>query len=175
MNWEAIGAIGETIGAAGVVATLIYLAVQVRLNRQSTDANTRVNRAASAALSQDGNSEINKLIASSPELAKLLSGCVERGSFDGLAVDEVFRLHMIMRAAVQIMEAAFFRYEEGLLDERIWSLRRTWTKSFVQTPPMSQWWASERESYLFTEEFIAELEGSEGFSINVSGQRIEEE
>ena len=30
MNWEAIGAVGEIVGAIAVVATLIYLAVQVR-------------------------------------------------------------------------------------------------------------------------------------------------
>jgi hypothetical protein len=30
MNWEALGAIGELIGAAGVIGTLVYLAVQIR-------------------------------------------------------------------------------------------------------------------------------------------------
>ena len=30
MNWEAIGAIGEIIGAAAVVVSLIYLATQIR-------------------------------------------------------------------------------------------------------------------------------------------------
>ena len=32
MNGEAIGAIGEIVGALGVVATLAYLAVQIRTN-----------------------------------------------------------------------------------------------------------------------------------------------
>jgi hypothetical protein len=32
MNWEAIGAIGEVAGAAGVIVTLAYLAIQIRLN-----------------------------------------------------------------------------------------------------------------------------------------------
>ena len=36
MNWEAIGAIGEIIGATAVVASLVYLAVQIRTqNRES--------------------------------------------------------------------------------------------------------------------------------------------
>ena len=30
MNWEAIGAVGEIVGATAVVVTLIYVAVQVR-------------------------------------------------------------------------------------------------------------------------------------------------
>ncbi len=30
MNWDAIGAIGEVLSALAVLATLLYLAVQVR-------------------------------------------------------------------------------------------------------------------------------------------------
>ena len=37
MNWDAIGAIGEIVGAAAVVVTLIYVAVQVRQNTKSMD------------------------------------------------------------------------------------------------------------------------------------------
>ncbi len=40
MDWESIGAIGEVIGAAGVIATLVYLAIQIRLNTNSTRAAT---------------------------------------------------------------------------------------------------------------------------------------
>ena len=32
MNWEALGAIGEIVGAIAVVLTLGYLAVQMRQN-----------------------------------------------------------------------------------------------------------------------------------------------
>ena len=40
MNWEAIGAIGEIVGGVGVIATLIYLAVQIRQNTRSVEAAT---------------------------------------------------------------------------------------------------------------------------------------
>ena len=35
MNWEAIGAVGEVLGAVGVIATLGYLAVQIRQNTRT--------------------------------------------------------------------------------------------------------------------------------------------
>lgn len=38
MNWTAVGAIGELVGAAVVVVTLIYLAVQIRQNTRATRA-----------------------------------------------------------------------------------------------------------------------------------------
>jgi hypothetical protein len=48
MNWDAIGAIGQTVGAFAVVVTLGYLAVQVRVSRSTaTDAN-RLTRAVGA-------------------------------------------------------------------------------------------------------------------------------
>lgn len=30
MNWDAIAAVGEIVGAAGVIASVVYLAIQVR-------------------------------------------------------------------------------------------------------------------------------------------------
>lgn len=32
MNWEAVGAVAELVGAIGVIASLLYLAIQVRSN-----------------------------------------------------------------------------------------------------------------------------------------------
>jgi hypothetical protein len=39
MNWDAIGAVGEMIGALAVVVTLVYLALQVRASTKESDAN----------------------------------------------------------------------------------------------------------------------------------------
>ena len=36
MNWEALAAIGELVGAFGVIATLLYLARQIRGNTIAT-------------------------------------------------------------------------------------------------------------------------------------------
>jgi hypothetical protein len=41
MNWEAVGAIAESIGAASVIATLAYLALQIRSNTSALRAQTR--------------------------------------------------------------------------------------------------------------------------------------
>jgi len=40
MNWEAIGALGEVVGAAAVVLTLLYLARQVRDGSKQIRLNT---------------------------------------------------------------------------------------------------------------------------------------
>ena len=40
MNWDAIGAIGEIVGALAVLATLIYLAIQIRQSSDTQRAQT---------------------------------------------------------------------------------------------------------------------------------------
>ena len=42
MNWDAVGAIGEIVGAFGVIVTLGYLAVQVRENSRQVRSNSVV-------------------------------------------------------------------------------------------------------------------------------------
>ena len=46
MNWEAIGAIGELVSGAAVIATLLYLAIQVKETRKVALAATYQSRAA---------------------------------------------------------------------------------------------------------------------------------
>jgi hypothetical protein len=40
MNWEAIGAIGEILGAVAVFGSLLYLGLQIKHSRQSSQAET---------------------------------------------------------------------------------------------------------------------------------------
>mgnify|MGYP003300637055 CR=1 FL=1 len=48
MNWEAMGAIGEVVGAIAVVLTLAYLAIQVRQNSNPLDQQNKVEKAKTA-------------------------------------------------------------------------------------------------------------------------------
>jgi hypothetical protein len=40
MNWSALSSVAEFVAAVGVIASLVYLAVQVRQNKQSIRAST---------------------------------------------------------------------------------------------------------------------------------------
>ena len=42
MNWEAFGAIGEVVGAIGVILTLGFLALQIRQNTKGLVAETEM-------------------------------------------------------------------------------------------------------------------------------------
>ena len=62
MNWNAIGAMGEILGAVGVIITLIYLARQIRQN-------TRATRLATAQSVSAAARDWNRPLLLDPELA----------------------------------------------------------------------------------------------------------
>ena len=64
MNWEAIGAVGEVGGAIAVVATLVYLAAQIRHSSNSTRASTQ------ASLMSEFNRALGTILAH-PHLAEM--------------------------------------------------------------------------------------------------------
>ena len=64
MNWEAIGAVGETLGALAVLVTLVYLAVQIRQN------NRNLHESTSAAVNQ-GWGSINSRLSSDAQFAEI--------------------------------------------------------------------------------------------------------
>ena len=64
MNWDAMGAIAELIGGIAVLATLVYLAIQVKQNnfmQKQQTITTQTNRCI----------ESGKIIATDPEFADL--------------------------------------------------------------------------------------------------------
>ena len=68
MNWEAIGAVGEVLGAIGVIATLVYLAVQIRQNSTVLEQNNQMHKANSYRANIDGVMNLQALLAQDERL-----------------------------------------------------------------------------------------------------------
>ena len=64
MNWEALGVIADIIGAVAVVATLIYLTIEIRLNRMAIESDSLDSLAA-------GWNSLNVHVMDDPELAEI--------------------------------------------------------------------------------------------------------
>ena len=91
MNWEAVGAIGEVIGALLVGATLLYLAMQVGQS-------TRSNRAVLSWSMNQALADLNGRLSGDAELADIwMRGCdslealdpIERERFSRYAMDRL--------------------------------------------------------------------------------------
>jgi len=71
MNWQAIGAVSEIIGALGVIVSLAYLAFQIRQNTKQLEQNERTSMAAAVSVSATNYRENRKFIYTSPEVSEL--------------------------------------------------------------------------------------------------------
>ena len=86
MNWDAIGAIGELVGGVAVIATLVYLAIQVKhskalLERNESIALSQMYQAradaridAVLAQAQSGKAELISSVMGRPDLVDRLEG-----------------------------------------------------------------------------------------------------
>ena len=83
MNWEAVGAIAEMLGAVGVIATLLYLSFQIKQNSKAIEAQMYQAR------SSESGQRFGQ-VADSPYLAAIYAKLRESGSpFDLDVVDEL--------------------------------------------------------------------------------------
>jgi hypothetical protein len=111
MNWEAIGAIGEVIGAAAVIATLAYLSIQIRQSKFSTDS-------ANVLSATQSFNPLNMAVGSDPVLASL----VNRGVSDFSSLDEKERAQYsyVQRAYFNSYWNVFLQHKLGALSEDMW-------------------------------------------------------
>ena len=87
MDWNAIGAIGEVVGAAGVIASLIYLSLQIRRSDQTT-------RAESLRSLLDGWRNTGIHLFMTPDLADLFAKGLT--DFEQLDASEKRRFHYLV-------------------------------------------------------------------------------
>jgi len=107
MNWDAIGAVGEIIGAAAVVVTLMYLSIQTR------QANLLA-RASAMLQIQNQIATHRGSLAHDADLARILLK-VEEGVGDELSELDLFRLQVRLQATMSSFENIYVQYEAGVI------------------------------------------------------------
>ena len=122
MSWEAIGAIGEIIGAVAVVITLFYLAVQVKEGRRATERNSEITLAATYQSRAEASLQLMSMIADSAHVAPLLAKVREQGGIsesavEALSEEERGRLRAFSQAMRIVLDNQHYQYERGFLDE----------------------------------------------------------
>ena len=120
MNWEAMGAIGEVVGAIAVVLTLAYLAIQVRQNSNALDQQNKVEKAKTV---QDRVELVMRYmqlqITSSENLKVMYEVLHDPDWFDRDEHDpaDFMRAQNILTAYRMYLENCFFQYKEGFLND----------------------------------------------------------
>lgn len=132
MNWEAIGAVGEVIGALAVVVTLLYLASQSKINTSA------INRAAVQATLR-GRGEATRFLASDPEISALMwRGAEQPHTLDHI---EWQRFFLICASIVRPIELAFMDYEAGRMRDGLWQGQKSTLEFWFAKPGIQRWLA----------------------------------
>jgi hypothetical protein len=125
MNWEAISAIGQIVGATAVLITLIYLAIQLRQNTAAVATSTYES-------TMTGFNDINVIVASHPGLASLLDrGCQNPES---LTKKEIVQFNFILRCYANQWWKLFKLYERGNLPADEWKIFAQEASQFFEQP-----------------------------------------
>ena len=111
MNWEAVGAIGEILGAVVVVATIFYLATQIR---QSNSSNKAV---AAARTAESADAWIRQMVQD-----KEVNDIYQTGmrDYNGLEQSDKNRFDLLILQFLRAMESAWIQEKLGVLNEDQW-------------------------------------------------------
>ena len=155
MNWEAIGEIGEIVGAAGVIATLVYLAYQIRQNTFQLEQNTLTAKAAAQNASNEALRETRKSIFESSQMSEIYF----KGNQNPEKLDEIslMRYRLIIQ---NVTDVALEIYTQTLVtgfSPETWQSQGTTLVNRVMTTPGGQWyWENFSDNY--NADFQAEVE-----------------
>ena len=146
---EALGNLGDFVGGIAVIATLVYLAMQVRQNTQLLRANAL---SASSAV----NVSFNHLLGSNPAAARVFQVGIE--SFASLSEEDQRQFLNLLRGLVTSYEHMFQQYERGMFDEDVWHHRRGSLRRMLSLPHLEVWWEHRKDA--FDSSFVEELDSA---------------
>ncbi len=122
MTIQDLGAIGELIGGTAVVATLIYLAVQVRQNTRSIESARQLALAQTYQMRSDALQAMLVQASDSEHIGPIIINLTENGypedlgSLDKLTRQEWGRFRQWHIAQMTHWDNMYFQYQQGFLD-----------------------------------------------------------
>jgi hypothetical protein len=139
MNWDAIGAVGEIVGAMAVVVTLIYLAVQVRRGTSATQA---ASVQAAAALDH----EFLMSVGLDPVAAGIWASYL--AAPESLSADQKTQGHLLMASLLRRLENIQIQHRLGTLSQEGWQSRQSMFNVIANSRGYSAFLDSPMEQFL---------------------------
>ena len=130
---QLLGNYGEFVGAVAVVATLGYLAVQIRQNTMS------VRISAETALSHHVAAWSAEVVRD-PDLGRIWDRAAEDP--DSLTDDEKRRYLWYVAQLFELYEGQYHLFADGHIPARSWDSKATFMLRLLQLPLVEVWWTS---------------------------------
>jgi hypothetical protein len=152
VNWNTVSAIAEMLGAIGVIATLLYLALQIRQNSRHIGGQAVV----AMAQAQD---KLTSEIRDDPELLRIVLVAARDWNDPNLTPEDLGRVSLFTLQEFQMLETAYWLMKQGLLDRAYYESRQGWYVRRLAEPGVQMWWKETRYnlSQQFVDHMIAQL------------------
>jgi hypothetical protein len=145
LNWDAIGAIAELIGALGVVASLAYLALQIRQNTHHIDFNTRAIRASTFQSFSDTFGAFEDLLLANLELGKVwVQGLTD---FESLDAGDRVTFNNVAHKFLRMYETLYLQYEAGLVEQSLFDNAHRFSDQMLAYPGLRTYWNRNRRRF----------------------------
>lgn len=132
MTLAEISELSQTIGSAAVVASLVFVGVQVRQNTKAT-------RAASHHAVSEALNQINLLWAKNGDATRIwLSGLHDRRA---LTPEERWRFDSTLRAYLHVCETMYIQADLGAGNSEIVMAEENGIKTVFASSGVREWWA----------------------------------
>lgn len=136
MNWEAIGAIGEVLGAIAVFISLSYLALQIKSNTASMEATSR------QSVANEFREWIRTFLSVNPE--HFSTGLSD---YPNMAFQSRSDFANSMHDLLLFYQSAQSMHETGILPDANHEPYRTWVAAILCTPGGRNFWSEWKPAY----------------------------
>ena len=130
MNWEAIGAIGEVVGAIAVIVTLVYLSIQIRSNTIATQTASR----------QDVARDYRQITNLHLDIKTATAFREGLWDYPNMPYEKRVLFATVVNNETLFFQGVFAQHETGQLEQETYEAYLLWFSSIILTPGGSAWW-----------------------------------
>jgi hypothetical protein len=148
MNWDAIGSIGEIVGATAVVISVGYLAIQIRKQTQES------RLSATRELATHYQDIMNTLIVNDGLAEIYLQGVQD---YESLPNADRLRVALIFQKTIRLMEQQHIHIQKSGVDDSYFISANLGFEEFLTFPGVQTWWETSKQH--FEESLRARVDG----------------
>ena len=142
-----MSATGEWAAALAVVASLIYLAIQIKQNSKQLAESAK--RATQSAIYQQ-----NLVAAQDKDVAAILRRGMKNNN--DLDPEEWARFHSYWMTIFITYQEAYKEVKKVGTDDDFWNIIQQHALTYLSTPGLSIWW--QKNKYMFNDEFVSHFD-----------------
>lgn len=138
MNLETLNAIAQLLAAFGVIASLFYLAAQIRQNTRSMRA---------VVVDSLAHSLIDLLGPQAHDIEFMHAFARATKDWNGASEEDRARTVAVLLSVFKLFENAWFQRRQGTLDAQQWEGWDAYARMYFHLPGVRAWWQLRRAAF----------------------------